>query len=69
MVKRLSDICFSIGILTIIAPSSAGLLPRQSSSLPRAPSSSSSAGDGLDGEEILVYKFRSMSSHRRTAAW
>ena len=60
IVKRLSDIVFSIGILTLIAPVLLAIAAAVKFTSP-GPIIFKQRRYGLDGEEILVYKFRSMS--------
>lgn len=59
-VKRLSDIVFSLGILTLIAPVLLAIAAAVKFTSP-GPIIFKQRRYGLDGEEILVYKFRSMS--------
>jgi len=60
VVKRLSDIVFSLGILTLIAPVLLAIAVAVKFTSP-GPVIFKQRRYGLDGEEILVYKFRSMS--------
>lgn len=59
-VKRLSDIVFSLGILTLIAPVLLAIAAAVKFTSP-GPIIFKQRRYGLDGEEILVYKFRSMT--------
>jgi putative colanic acid biosynthesis UDP-glucose lipid carrier transferase len=60
IVKRLSDIVFSLGILTLIAPVLLAIAAAVKFTSP-GPVIFKQRRYGLDGEEILVYKFRSMT--------
>jgi putative colanic acid biosynthesis UDP-glucose lipid carrier transferase len=59
-VKRLSDLVFSALILTLIAPLLAGIAIAVKATS-TGPVIFKQRRYGLDGEEILVYKFRSMT--------
>ncbi len=60
VIKRLSDIVFSLGILTLIAPVLLAIAAAVKFTSP-GPIIFKQRRYGLDGEEILVYKFRSMT--------
>jgi putative colanic acid biosynthesis UDP-glucose lipid carrier transferase len=59
-VKRLSDVVFSVLILALIAPLLIGIATAVKATSP-GPIIFKQRRYGLDGEEILVYKFRSMT--------
>lgn len=60
MVKRVADFCFSLGILTLILPVLIAIAIGVKLSSP-GPVIFKQRRYGLDGREILVYKFRSMT--------
>lgn len=60
VVKRLSDVVFSLGILLLIAPGLLAIALAVKFTSP-GPVIFKQRRYGLDGEEILVYKFRSMT--------
>jgi putative colanic acid biosynthesis UDP-glucose lipid carrier transferase len=60
LIKRFSDVLFSLAILTLISPVLLGIAVAIKMTSP-GPIIFKQRRYGLDGEEILVYKFRSMT--------